>query len=385
MLKKVVFANLNLGNFGGIHTVLEGLATEFSARGIEIDYISVNPVVRMPSVPGNVFQINKFENFTTDHRLAKSFPGLFGIKLKAKSVLTPFWRFWRNKRLLKYFANLNEETLVIFMEPQPGDLLYRAGYKKNDSPAYLHSQFHQSFYGLQCWGQEKELKNSVTISNTFSVLSVGDVQEFSNFLSIEPLVLENPLRIPLTSSPYNRFSKDIIFLGRLAPEKNVDSVIRAFATIKDNFPDWNLRIYGTGVDEEKIRDLCEKFGDQVVFEGETNDIVKVLDSAAFMCLFSSFEGAPMVLLEASARRVPSLVRPCSPAVSAFIQDGGINAGDSEDSLADAMAKMIQDVRLREEIADRSHAWVSQSTPQLVVDRWIEMFEAGQFSRLAGDY
>jgi phosphatidyl-myo-inositol dimannoside synthase len=67
--------------------------------------------------------------------------------------------------------------------------------------------------------------------------------------------------------------KVLLTVARLSERKGHDTVIRAFARIKDAFPSLVYLIVGTGPDEKRLRSLAAEhgIGDRVIFSGSVRD------------------------------------------------------------------------------------------------------------------
>jgi len=88
-------------------------------------------------------------------------------------------------------------------------------------------------------------------------------------------------------------------LGRLHPQKNWPLFLR----VAERFPEAQFVIAGTGPEEARLRKLAPE---QVRFAGFC-DARTVLAAADVFLLTSDYEGTPMILLEAMASAVPSVV------------------------------------------------------------------------------
>src|SRR5690606_26060912 len=61
----------------------------------------------------------------------------------------------------------------------------------------------------------------------------------------------------------------IAAVGRLAPIKQFDLLVEAFAALAPDFQDWSLRIFGRGPEADRLRLMVDRLGlhDQVVVPG----------------------------------------------------------------------------------------------------------------------
>lgn len=124
-------------------------------------------------------------------------------------------------------------------------------------------------------------------------------------------VIPNPVEIK--DYPYKK--DDNIFrlgyLGRLSPRKNVEALIRAFATLGNKTKDAELLIIGGGDKEyeERMRNEISRMGLKNVrfagfLSGEEKD--RAIASCSVLAMPSEFENLGNVILEGLVRRIPCI-------------------------------------------------------------------------------
>lgn len=93
--------------------------------------------------------------------------------------------------------------------------------------------------------------------------------------------------------------------GRVDPIKDLETLIRAFALVRDRLPDARLRMFGgtpRGGEayRERCQDLAAELGhaDAVTFEGRVDDIKDAYAAGNVVMLSSISEGFPFTLIEA---------------------------------------------------------------------------------------
>lgn len=93
--------------------------------------------------------------------------------------------------------------------------------------------------------------------------------------------------------------------GRVDPIKDLETLIRAFALVRERLPDTRLRLFGgTPRGGEAYRERCEALaaelghGDAVTFEGRVDDIKDAYAAGNVVMLSSISEGFPFTLIEA---------------------------------------------------------------------------------------
>ena len=110
---------------------------------------------------------------------------------------------------------------------------------------------------------------------------------------------------------------DVVFLfvGRLAYEKNIGSLIKAFCHVGASNPHYKLLIVGGGPQEEEYRELAAKLdkNGNCIFMGkiEHDDLVVsgIFGAAKFFLTLSKTENQPVTILEAQAN---GLIPVCLP-------------------------------------------------------------------------
>ncbi len=114
-------------------------------------------------------------------------------------------------------------------------------------------------------------------------------------------VLKNPMN-PVFFRP--RFQgereKTIVAVGRVDENKNHQMLIEAFAGMADEFPDYNVIIYGEGELRETLQKEVEKIGleERIFLPGSTDAVADKIYKSRVFVLSSDTEGVPNTLIEA---------------------------------------------------------------------------------------
>lgn len=163
---------------------------------------------------------------------------------------------------------------------------------------------------------------------------------------------------------YDRFNipKDkikLLFVGRLFPEKSVDTLIKAMPHIIEKAPNTHLMIVGAGHLREKLEKLVEilKMNKHITFLGLVSEEDKILafNACDIFILPSLAELEGMVVLEAMACGKPIIISDAEMSASRYFVDGNgflFKTGNEKD-LADKALKLIQDEDLRKKMGDVS--------------------------------
>lgn len=163
----------------------------------------------------------------------------------------------------------------------------------------------------------------------------------------------------------------ILGVGRLHPQKDFSTLIRAFAKVRAQRPA-NLMVLGAGPEEALLRETIESLdlGESVELPGFVQNPYAYMRQASVFVLSSAWEGCANVLMEALAIGTPVVATDC-PSGPAEILAGGqygllTPVGDSE-AMATAIVKTLSTDAQR---ADP--AWLSQFTLETCVQKYLEV-------------
>lgn len=97
-----------------------------------------------------------------------------------------------------------------------------------------------------------------------------------------------------------------VTLSRLAPQKDLKTMIQALAIYRERFGFGQLEVYGDGPLDEELNTFARSLGvtQYVVFCGRTSDVPKVMQKNQCFLLSSKYEGFGLVLLEAMQQGLP---------------------------------------------------------------------------------
>jgi len=172
----------------------------------------------------------------------------------------------------------------------------------------------------------------------------------------------------------------VVFAGRHIPEKRVPALVRAFAALRERAPELRLVIYGDGPERGRVLALidAEGLGDVARAPGfvAAEEVERALERALCMVLPSRREGYGLVVVEASARGVPSIVvADPDNAATELVADGenGFIAASAEpQDLAEAILRVREaGPRLR----DRTAAWFERNAARLSLESSLERVAA----------
>jgi len=138
-------------------------------------------------------------------------------------------------------------------------------------------------------------------------------------------------------------AKVMIYIGRIAPEKNLAFLLRAFAVVSQELPEAYLLLVGDGPEMDNLRDRAQNsgIGEKVIFIGsvEYEDVPGYLSMADAFVTASVTEVHPLSVIEAMAVGLP-IIGIESPGVGDTVVDG-VNGFLTGHDLAEFSLKMFR--------------------------------------------
>lgn len=186
--------------------------------------------------------------------------------------------------------------------------------------------------------------------------------------------------IPLNTDRERLSKRRIITIGRLSPEKDHATLLRAFAIVHKEVPDATLTIVGQGPLESQARAL--------ITELELNHCVelpgwdphpdrRLRDSDLFV-LTSTSEGFGVVLVEALACGLPVISTDCPGGPREILEDGAIGAlvpvGDPEHLAKEIIRHLELPAHDKQEISSRSYRRARDFSVDTITDQYCSVIE-----------
>ena len=177
--------------------------------------------------------------------------------------------------------------------------------------------------------------------------------------------------------------KRIICLANLRPEKDHLNLLKAFAKVKNIYPDWSLHMVGNDLNDaysDKIKVYVKEHDLQknVHFYGSLSNIPEILSQCEIGVLSSSSEGLPLSLLEygmCSLAVVATHVGDCYKVIP-DIEKGVLVPPRDPESLADGIMTYIKNEKIRKEKAKNINDHIKNKyTKKRFIEALIGIYEA----------
>ncbi|HUG50247.1 MAG TPA: glycosyltransferase [Terrimesophilobacter sp.] len=183
---------------------------------------------------------------------------------------------------------------------------------------------------------------------------------------------------PPAQAPGGRDLNLAVMIARLAPQKRVDSAIRAFAAVRKSNPQARLDIYGDGPAVQDLAALIADLGlgGAVRLRGYRPDASAELENAALLVVSSGYEGQSLAITEAFARGCPVVAYDVNYGPGEMVVSGRngvlVPAGDIA-ALAEAMTGLLGNRTRIQELSVGARATAEQMSVERAMASWAELF------------
>lgn len=194
---------------------------------------------------------------------------------------------------------------------------------------------------------------------------------------VNVLTIPNPARIA-SGERKDSFvfpvGRSIVAVGRLSHEKGFDLSIKAFAQCAEEFPEWNLIIFGEGSERTSLESLVAEhaLGHRIHLPGLIAEPMLALPHADIFVLSSHFEGFPNALVEAMTCGLAVIATDCQSGPREIIQNGSnglLVPVNNVDELAVAIKMLMANVLLRQTLGRKAGEVKIRFRRENVLAKW----------------
>jgi len=195
-------------------------------------------------------------------------------------------------------------------------------------------------------------------------------------------IMPNPCTYEIYKEKIREREKIILSVGALDryQNKGFDNLIRLSAPILKKHKDWKLKFVGGGqVGMIALKELAKslEIECQVVIEGFSDEIYKIMRNSDIYALPSLFEGLPMVLIEAMSQGMVCIAYDCVSGPSDIITHG-VNGILIEDQNMEMMAKeldqLIENNEKRTELARKAVESLDNFKIETIYNKYLSIIQ-----------
>ena len=166
---------------------------------------------------------------------------------------------------------------------------------------------------------------------------------------------------------------DVVFVGRLAPIKQIDLLLRALVLVKREIPGVRAVIVGDGPLRQELETLAVGLGlgDAVEFTGQRMDISSILGRSKVFVLTSKTEGLSLALMEAMMAGLPAVVSDVGDLSDLVRHDenGFLVDVQTPERFAERIAAILKDHAMWGRFAKAARSAMEKRETLCVVKQW----------------
>lgn len=353
---KVGFLIGNMSHSGGTERVLQQVANGLTVRGFQVVVISVWGGDKL------TFPLDGRVRF---RRLGSEYPrGLFG-HLKAVRGLRKVLR----EEALPVLVDVD---LILTLYSLPASI----GMGEMKRVAWEHFNFYYHFRRNNCL-RALARRLAARFSHVVLVLTREDRSYYAEKLNIRGRLWQIYNPNPFENASWSEGGEQLVLAaGRLTRAKGFDCLLKSWALLERDFPDWRLCIAGEGEERTSLGVLCREKGlRRAKLLGQVEDMSELYRRAGFFVLPSRDEGFGMVLIEAMAYGRAVVSFDCKAGPKDIVLDGENGfLVPTEDwrGFAEKMRGLMESERLRRDMGQRAWQSLERFSLETVLDRWEEL-------------
>jgi glycosyltransferase involved in cell wall biosynthesis len=205
---------------------------------------------------------------------------------------------------------------------------------------------------------------------------------FNEHLKKDMTVISNPVCVAEICAGDRVDSKSsqkvILSVGRLVPQKDHKTLIDAYAMLADDFPDWNLRIFGDGELRTELKTQINKLKleERIQLSRTTPDIGKEYLSAQIFVVPSLYESFGLATAEALVYGLPAIGFADCPGTNEVIkhdQNGLLVLGERRAVvLAEGLRRLMSSPDLRKILGDAGPNSMASFSKEKICYKWEKL-------------
>lgn len=330
-MKKVMFVCQSLGN-GGAERVVSVLTDELSEADYRVFILTMTKEKQVYNINENVEIVAPHKNYNA---------GILGKLQRVKIIRDEIIK--HKIDVVVAFSHYNAMFSVIASYGLPVRII---GSERND-PA--------------------QLKNRKILNSTRNILYkkldclVCQTDEakayFPNKIQEKTTIILNPISASIIDPYCSEKEKKIVTFCRLEPQKNLRMLIDAFEMLYEEYPDYELNIYGEGSERENLLNYIVSKGlvNVISIKPFCKDVHQKVMKATIFALPSNYEGLSNSMIEAMALGIPTVVTDCPCGGARMVIENNKNgimvAVDDPKAMYEAFKKIIVSPKFAKELSN----------------------------------
>jgi len=219
------------------------------------------------------------------------------------------------------------------------------------------------------------LKKSIRKADAVVALTEGDANDWKAY-NDNVNVIQNIVTLNESGFYSSCEQKSVIYVGRFSTQKDIDSLLRIWTIVHQQYPEWRLDIYGEGELKDNYLSIIQKMNANIhVFEPTAN-IMEVYREHSILLLTSLYEPFGLVLPEAMSCGLPVVAFDCPYGPADIITDevdGYLIAARSVELFAKRLGQLISDYDLRVQMGQAGIVSSKRYRSEVIMSQWVNLF------------
>lgn len=306
--------------------------------------------------------------------------------------------YWEKRKKYKHFIQTYRQKVEDYLYKNPTDIAismyFGAEHKflpliKDGSKKIMEYHFHfdiapiskklkakWSIKNLKMKLQTMLFQRTLNKYDRIIVLTEEDNQEWNKYFN-NVINIPNPTTIsPIIS---NTEAEKVLAVGRFTNQKGLDYLIDAWAIVHQDFPNWQLNIYGNGELEENLKNQIKHLGleNSITLCPPTKEINHIFSQHSIFALSSRFEGFPLALIEALSSGLPTVAFECKNGPKQMMGNSKLEKflvpTFDVNLFAEKLKILIQDKNLRKELSEEALKISKRYELDSIMNIWKDTF------------
>ena len=244
------------------------------------------------------------------------------------------------------------------------ELLDLEGYRKAPIIQQFHTRPESQFKWKRVWRNLK-IKRALKKVAAIQVLRSTYVEQVEKYgPHVEVIGNWSAYESEALKAPAEE-RKIILYPAAFSKSKNHSLLLKSFARLHDDFPDWTLKLYGNGF-------LSEKLPPNVMVK-PYGDLHTAYEECAFLAFPSVDEGFPLTVAEAASFAKPAVM--VQDWIGTGTASGAIVTASSVEGYANGLRRMMQDASARRRMGENARCFCSLNYSRAhILDRWEQLLK-----------
>lgn len=290
-----------------------------------------------------------------------------------------------SRRLHSALVSLRPDLVISFLPPANTPTLLAGRLAGVPVVPTNHNVPKHDYESPVRWDQnpiDKALRKwSLRFSSRIHVLFPSFIEWFPDELRERVIAIPNYVSPEFEDVAWpDERSKTIIAAGRLAPVKRFEDLVRAWAVLAKDFPDWNVKIFGSGPEEGRLRGLIETLDlrASVFLMGHARDMKSAYLDAEILAHPAAHEGFGLSVAEGLSCGLPVVAYADCDGVNEFVRTGYnglmVDREGGAEAYAAALRQLIEKPALRRELRANTRGSVAHFTSAAFLDAWTSILK-----------